>query len=305
MKPDWWSYLLLVVLLFVLPGCSQQKKDHGPNYRSSPRSTNGNAAYSFAVHPLFNPARLSEAYQPLILFLNQKIPGSRFELEASRDYAAFEQKVASRTPALLLPNPWQTLQAIDAGYTVIAISGDPKEFKGILLVRKDSGIRRPADLKGKAVSYPSPTALAACIMPQCFLHRHGINILKDIENRYVGTHDSVIMNVYQGHTAAGGTWPPPWHAFQKSHPAEAAQLELIWETPPLINNSVMVRSDLPKELQEQIRSALVTLETTPEGRTILSGMAIDRFRAATNRDYDLVRSYVTAFEKEVRQVKRP
>lgn len=51
---------------------------------------------------------------------------------------------------------------------MIAMAGDPKDFKGIFLVRIDSGIKVPADLKGKAVSYPSPTALAACIMPQYF-----------------------------------------------------------------------------------------------------------------------------------------
>lgn len=296
------AFLLLMLILTALPGCTREQEPKGPVYRAEPRNT-PDATYKLAVHPLFNPARLNEAYHPLVLYLNRQLPGRHFELEASRDYAAFEQKVASRKPALLLPNPWQTLQAMDAGYTVIAISGDPQEFKGIFLVRKDSGIRRPADLKGKSVSYPSPTALAACIMPQYFLHQQGLNVQKDIENCYVGTHDSVIMNVYQGHTAAGGTWPPPWIAFQKSHPVEASQLELIWETPPLINNSVMVRSDLPKDLQEQIKSALVQLDRSPEGQKILAGMAIDRFRAATDRDYDVVRSYVARFEKEVRPVK--
>lgn len=297
--------LLAVLVMSTLIGCSPSEQSvSGPAYSKEPRTVTA-AVYPFAVHPLLNPAKLNEAYNPLIQHLNRQLPGSRFELEASRDYAAFEEKVASRKPALLLPNPWQTLQAMEAGYTVIAISGDPQEFKGIFLVRKDSGIRHPADLKGKTVCYPSHTALAACIMPQYYLYQQGVNVRKDIKNSYVGTHDSVIMNVFQGNTAAGGTWPPPWRAFQKEHPAEAAQLELIWETPSLINNSVMVRRDLPQKLQERIKALLVQLDGSPEGQKVLAGMGIDRFRAATDRDYEVVRRYVNSFEKNVRPVKEP
>lgn len=298
-------YLPTVLLMLLLSGCSSpEQQATGPVYSQEPRAIRS-STYLFAVHPLLNPAKLNETYNPLMHYLNRQLPDSRFELEASRDYAAFEQKIASKKPALLLPNPWQTLLAMDAGYTVIAISGDPKEFKGIFLVRKDSGIRRPADLKGKSVCYPSPTALAACIMPQYFLYQKGINTNKDIKNSYVGTHDSVIMNVFQGRAAAGGTWPPPWQAFQEEHPAEAAQLEQIWETPHLINNSVMVRADLPKALQEKIKSVLVQLDSSPEGRNILAGMNIDRFRGATDQDYEVVRGYISRFEKVVRPVKVP
>ena len=86
------------------------------------------------------------------------------------------------------------------------------------MVRRDSGIKQPADLKGQGGGLPSPTALAAAIMPQWFLHQHGVNVNRDIENRYVGSQESAIMNVYLGQTAAGATWPPPWRLFQKDRP---------------------------------------------------------------------------------------
>jgi len=42
-------------------------------------------------------------------------------------------------------------------------------------------VRQVSDLKGKAVSFPAPTALAAAIMPQYYLQTHGIDVMKDIE----------------------------------------------------------------------------------------------------------------------------
>jgi phosphonate transport system substrate-binding protein len=234
--------------------------------------------------------------------LSAKIPGVRFQLEASRDYPSYEAKFRAREAAFLLPNPWQTLQAMKVGYEVIAMAGDADDFKGIFIVRKDSAIRAPVDLKGKTVSYPSPTALAAAIMPQYFLHTKGVDINREIDNRYVGSQESSIMHVYLRQAAAGATWPPPWRAFQREHPEEAAQLKVIWETPPLMNNSVMARSDVPIIVREQVRQVLVELDRSSAGQSILRGMETARFHAARNASYDLVREFVTRFEKEVRSV---
>lgn len=293
----------LFLLAGVLPGCSRgpESERPGPQVGAKPKHS-GVPVYRLAVHPLHNPAKLIQAYQPLIDTLNSRLQGARLTLEASRDYANFEEKYQAGKPEFILPNPWQTLQAMRSGYRVIAMAGEPRDFTGIFVVRRDSGLKRPADLKGKAVSYPSSTALAACIMPQYFLHRHGIDVNADIENHYVGSQESSIMNAYLKLTAAGATWPTPWRAFQKEHPQEAAELEVIWETEPLVNNSVMVRNDVPAPVAEQVRALLLRLEDTAEGKAVLAGMETARFLPASDSDYDVVRRYVSRFEKEVRPV---
>jgi phosphonate transport system substrate-binding protein len=254
------------------------------------------------VHPLYNPHKLGLVYGPLIHHLNASIPAARFELEASRDYAAFEAKFRARGPELLLPNPWQTLQALQSGYLVIAMAGDAADFKGLLIVRKDGPYQTLAALKGQAVAYPAPTALAACVMPQWDLHRNGLDVLRDIDNRYVGSQESAILNVLGGQVAAGATWPPPWRAFQKEHPAEAAQLKVLWETAPLLNNSVMVRDDMPQTLRDEVRKVLLSLHDTPTGLAILAGMETARMHPADDASYAVVREFVARFERDVRPV---
>lgn len=286
----------------LLAACEQAPPPTGTLKYSPAPAGRDVRVYRFAIHPLHNPQKLSETYQPLVDYLNRRIPVARIELEASRDYQVYEQKFRGREPAFLLPNPWQTLQAMKVGYQVIAMAGDAEDFKGVFVVRKDSGIRTPADLRGKVVSYPSYTALAAAIMPQYYLHTHGIDIDQDIQNRYVGSQESSIMNAYLGQSAAGATWPPPWRSFQKDHPAEAAQLKVIWETPPLVNNAVMARDDVPAAIREQVRKALLELAQTAEGRAILGGMETARFHPADDASYDIVRDYIARFEREVRPV---
>lgn len=294
-----WIYLLLFALVIV--SCTCKRENPEPRYGTS-LDNEEIPVYSFAVHPLHNPKKLMQAYQPLIDHLNSQIENAKFTLEASRDYASYEVKYRNRKSELLLPNPWQTLQAMKVGYHVVAMAGEACDFKGIFIVRKDNVIRIPLDLKGKAVSYPSSTALAACIMPQYFLFCSGVNISTDIENRYVGSQESSIMNVYLGQTSVGATWPPPWRAFQKDHPLEAAKLKVIWETESLINNSVMIRDDIPADIQEQVQKLLLELHKTEHGKLILNSMETARFIPALDKDYDVVRTYIERFEKVVRKI---
>jgi phosphonate transport system substrate-binding protein len=291
----------LIVTIILISACEQPSSSSPIQYSTTP-VVNTLVTYRLAIHPLHNPKKLFETYQPLVDYLNRKIPSIHIELEASRDYPTYEKKFRARKPELLLPNPWQTLQAIDRGYHVIAMAGDPDDFKGIFIVRKDTDIKDPIELKGKRVSYPAPTALAAAIIPQYFLYTHNIDINKDIENIYVGSQESSIMNAYLGNVTAGATWPPPWRLFQKAHPEQAKQLKVIWQTPSLINNSVMVRDDIPDDISKKIQELLINLAKSEQGRLILSGMETAKITRANNNSYDVVRSYIQNFEEKVRLV---
>lgn len=297
------SSLMCLLVALSLAACNQQPADKPLQYSTAPTGT-PTPINRLLPHPLYNPQKLSETFQPLVDYLNRQVPGFNLQLETSRDYQAFEQKFRARQGEFLLPNPWQTLEAQKVGYHVVAMWGDASDFKGIFIVRKDSGIKVPADLKGKVVSYPSPTALAAAIMPQYYLHQNGIDINKDIQNSYVGSQESSIMNAFMGQSIAAATWPPPWRLFQIDHPEQAAQLKVIWETASLINNSVMVRDDVPQAIRQGVKQALLDLPNTPEGMKILAAMETARFHDADDASYDVVRSYVQRFEKEVRPIER-
>ena len=301
MPPPRRGWLLATLTLVAASACREDGPAPGPRFTES-APIQGAPTYVLAVHPLYNPARLTQAFQPLVDHLNYELPHTRIVLQASRDYPAFEARFRAREPELLLPNPWQALQAMKAGYHVIAMAGDPADFKGLIIVRRDSRTRVPTDLRGSAVAFPARTALAACVMPQWFLRQGGLDVNREIESRYVGSQESSIMNAYLKLTAAGATWPPPWRAFQRDHPKEAAELKVLWETEPLVNNAVMVRDDVPEEVARRLRAALVELVQTPRGQSVLAGMETARFLPATDADYEPVRRFVERFEREVRPV---
>ncbi|MEI8170342.1 MAG: PhnD/SsuA/transferrin family substrate-binding protein [Rhodoferax sp.] len=276
---------LVLGLLTALVGCDAREESKAPIYTSAPAVVAGKPVYRLAVHPLHNPQTLHQLYTPLTDYLGRQLTEVHFEVEASTSYADFQDKFTSRGPHLILPNPYHALKAADNGYEVIAEAGNSADFRGIFLLRKDSGITSPLQLKGKTVAFPAPTALAAAMMPMVWLANQGLKMPQDIQSSFVGTHQSAILNVYLGQAAAGVTWPSPWNDFQKSNPKEAAALHLVWQTPELINNALMARSDLPPHHIARIRELLLGLHEHEEGQAILKGMMTPRFNPADTARY--------------------
>ncbi|GLH74354.1 hypothetical protein GETHLI_28560 [Geothrix limicola] len=269
-------------------------REEGPAYVRRPVQE-----FVFAVHPLHNPERLAAVYGPIIDRLNAQNPGLTFRFEASHDYAAFERKLAERRVHFALPNPYQTLRCRAQGYRIFGKMGDDDHFRGILLVRRDSGIQAIEDLRGRSISYPAPTALAATMMPQYFLQTRGLDVARETKSLYVRTQESVIMNVYLKLTDAGATWPVPWMAFCKDHPEEAKALVVRWQTESLPNNGLVVRDDVPEPVLHRVEQVLFSLHEDAEGRQALARIPLSRFEPATDRTYAPVQTFLKQFEARV------
>lgn len=292
---------LLMFPLFLVSCGEHDKAEYIPQY--SDTAPFSKTIYIFGVHPLHNPKRLFEVYQPMIDYINARLSGAELRLEASRNYPAYDKKLFAGHFHFSLPNPYQTVTATQHGYKIFGKMGDDENFRGIILVRKDSDIQSVKDLTGKTVSYPAPTALAATMMPQWYLYSHGIDINKDITNSYVGSQESSIMNVYLGKSAAASTWLPPWRAFIKERPEVAEKVMIKWETRSLPNNGLVVRSDVPQAIVRQVKDIILSLHTHAEGKTILQAMELSRYEEADDATYEPVRAFLKNFESEVRPIR--
>lgn len=294
--------LLSTLLLTLLLGaCGQEsaKSGYQPEFSLTPTHASGKPQYRFAVHPLHNPERLFALYGPIIERLNAAIPEAHFVLEASRNYEEFNKKLYRREFDLALPNPYQTVNAVRHGYRIFGKMGDDAQFRGIILVRKDGKVREVSDLRGKVVSFPADTALAATMLPQHFLQEQGLPV-SAYTARYVGSQESSIMNAYLGASAAGATWPPPWIAFTKEHPDQASALKILWRTASLPNNGLVARDDFPARLLEKVAAVLFRLHESETGRALLSELPLSRFEAADAATYEPVRTFITHFSRTVR-----
>lgn len=297
----WPHLLLLAAFTLSISACSlETDRSYAPEFGQAPDSKV--QEYTFAALPVHNPTHLFKVYGPLVDYLNMHAKSARFQLLASRSFADFELNIASRRYHFALPNPYETVKAIRRGYRVFGKMGDDETFRGVILVRRDSSIHDLEDLRGKTISFPAPTALAAALMPQYFLHHHGIDVNRDIKSLYSGSHDSTIMNVYLGNAAAGAVWLPLWQAFIKNNPVVASQLEVRWQTDTLPNNGLVVRDDVPDAVAAEVRDILLSMHKNKEGRAILAQIGVSHFDPADDKTYDPVSEFVRKFSREVRPI---
>jgi len=292
-----------LMLLAGLAGCGREEAAPAPQYTHQAPVSDQSTHYVFAVHPLQNPQLLHRKFEPLMAYLTEQLPGTSFDLETSNDYADYERKLRAGTSHFSLPNPYHAALSRDWGYHVVAKMDNDELFRGVFIVRKDSPIKTPKDLRGKVVAYPAPTALAAAMMPQLYLQKNGIDVATDITNKYVGTHNSSIMNAYLKQSDISATWPVAWHAFEQSNPVEAAQLKVLWQTPTLIQNAIIVRNDVPPELAARVTRLLAGLQNTHQGQQLLRGIDTTGFVIANDADFDVVRKFLDEFNQLVKKEK--
>lgn len=286
--------LFLAVIWALLIASSSAAVAAG-GYRPS-GSAAAETTYIFAPHPYLNPQDLYSAYEPIMRYLEGKIPGVRFRIETSKSYAAYEEKIVSHSFHFGLPNPYQTVFSLGHGYRVIAKMTPDESFRGMMVVRKDKKISNPRDLAGKLLCFPSPSAVAATMLPLLYLQEHGLNV-KQNPIRYVGSPASSILSAYTGEAEACGCSIRHWRSWSLENPAKAEELKPLWLTDALPHNAVIARADVPDKLAQQVATVLSGMDKDKEldQRQFKADQA--HFEPASNETYQPMAAFLKRYDE--------
>lgn len=154
--------IFLLAFLFLFTACDN--KDANGEYKPQGVSAM-QLTYTIGVHPYLNSKRMYLSYRPILDYLEENMQGVRFELQTAPEYEEYEKKLYACVYDFALPNPYQTVNSVKYGYRVIAKMKPDGVFRGIIVARKSQKLKNISDLKGKAVSFPAKTALAAATWP--------------------------------------------------------------------------------------------------------------------------------------------
>jgi phosphonate transport system substrate-binding protein len=288
--------LIFALITFFFTSCQESGNIH--SYKPTAKEIH-KKTYKLGIHPYLNSKKMYASYRPILDFIESEIGGITLILETSSSYAQYNKKLYRGDFDFSLPNPFQTYNALDKGYQVIARMKPDDVFRGIFVARKSSHLTHPNQIKGRTISFPAPTALAATMMPLYYLYEQGIDVKKDIRQYYVGSQYSSILNAYSGDAIAAATWPPPWDTWVKENPQKAQSMEVVWQTEPLINNGFVVKKNIDTNLVTKIQAVLLELDTTPNGKKLLKNAGFDGFQVAINSDYDRVETFLKQYDKAI------
>jgi diguanylate cyclase (GGDEF)-like protein len=150
-------------------------------------------------------------WAPTIAYLQQRLPGYRFELHPLY-YPDLDQAVRARQLEFVFTNPehyvlLRSRHGLAAIVTLMPLAdgGPVNEFGGVILTnagRKD--IRALDDLKGKLIASPSEESLGGYLMQRWTLEKAGIGLGDLAGVHFTGMpHDNVVMAVVSGQADAG------------------------------------------------------------------------------------------------------
>lgn len=239
-------------------------------------------ALSFGIVPQQSASRLAEEWGPLLAEISRR-SGVALTFRTAPSIPLFEERLGQGEFDLAYMNPYHyVVFHAAAGYRAFAKEQDRK-IKGILVVRKVSPYRKPADLAGKSVAFPAPAAFAASILPQAEFGR--LNI--PIETRFVTSHDSVYRAVAAGlHEAGGGIE----RTLEATPPEIGDALRVLAETPAYTPHAFAVHPRVSPEVVARLLAAMESLAQDVEGRRLLAPLAFKGIAAARDAEWNDIRA---------------
>lgn len=238
--------------------------------------------WSFGVVPQVVPAELAVKWLPL-LELAAARSGQALQFATANDIPAFEARLADGEFDFAYMNPFHyAVYGERPGYAAMAHE-KARRLRGIVVASAASPVSRLADLAQREIAFPAPGSFAATLVVQAEFERQHIAI----RSRYVGSHESVYLNVAQGLFVAGGGIPATLEAME---PPVRERLRILWSSPAYTPHAFAAHPRVPGAVVAAVQAALIGLADDAAGRQALQGAGLVALEAARRADWDDVRA---------------
>jgi phosphonate transport system substrate-binding protein len=163
-------------------------------------------------------------------------------------------------------------------------------YHGYIFVRKDSGIRNIADMKGKRLALVDKATTAGYIFPMAYFKEQGI---KDIntyfkEYYFAGSHDAAIYAVLDKKFDVGCAKNTMFDRVARTDPRVKNDLKILAESASVPSNGLGVRQNLDAVVKKKLKDILLGMEKDPDGKEVLKKFEALRFISTTKEDYSRV-----------------
>lgn len=239
------------------------------------------AGAAFAAEPplklgvgLFQPDREKNdaTYRPLAQYLAAKL-NRPVELRTVDSWEGLAKSLANGETDLALMGPWgYVLANHQAGAQVISTilyDGKPEYF-AIIITHPNSGIEKPADLKGRTFAFGDKGSTSGYLIPLHYLMTQGITP-EDYFSKVVHTsHQAIETQVTQGVLDAGADYNRNRNAMIEQGLIKPELSKIIWTSAPLPNDAFAVSKNLAgdtaliKQLQLALSGIGEALKTEPK-----------------------------------------
>jgi phosphonate transport system substrate-binding protein len=201
-------------------------------------------------------------FTPMANYLSSQL-GMKVVFSPVSDYPAAVEALVNKRVDLVWFGGFTFVQAnLRSGGKIVPIAQREEDtrFQSVFIAKTDSGIRSLSDMRGKQVSFGSPSSTSGHLMPRSFLLAAKINPETDFKRiAYSGAHDATIASVLSGKVDAAALDITVWQKFVDEKRIDTKKVDVFFKTPGYFNYNWSVHADMPATTQQKIRAALLAL----------------------------------------------
>ncbi|MDM0087550.1 MULTISPECIES: phosphonate ABC transporter substrate-binding protein [unclassified Variovorax] len=173
-------------------------------------------------------------------------------------------------------------------------------YKSVIIARKDSGLAKTADLKGRTFAFVDPTSASGHLFPKAGLLQAGHDP-ESFFGRVIfsGSHDASILAVANKKVDAAAVADRILASAIAKGQVKADELEIVWSSSPIPESPMVWRKDLDPALKARIAKALANVKDLPWGdQGVLNG-----FQPTSDAAYNVVRDTAKVLKLDLRSMK--
>lgn len=260
-----------------------------PAFAEPPRQTEH---LTFGFLPILSPERLVKRFSPLVDYLSRET-GIEIRMVTAPDFLTFVHRTQDerRYDILFTAPHLYYLAHVKRDYHVIARVDRPG-MQAVIVAPHRSRIYSTQDLRGQRLSTTDPLSLTTVLVRE-HLTALGIDPERDLTLVATPSHNASLLSAYQGATDAAALILP---LFRRASPQIRESMRIVDTTRMVPHMPISVAPWVDNKLADRIAGALVSLNKSAEGRTLLSRLGWPGFVTANEQEYTPLEGIVRALK---------
>ncbi len=226
----------------------------------------------FGFTPVLSEAEMRAEFEPLMTYLSDAI-GEKVVLYIAKNYGDLRTQMEAGAVDIGSFSPFAYVDAARGGKVRIiaqSILEGSATYRGLIVARKDSGLKTLADLEGKRFAFVDPKSASGYVYPRAMLVEKGVTPERYFkETIFAGGHDKVIAAVLEGQADAGAIYDGALRV-EKTKGVPTENLVTLASTDPIPHDAIAVRIGMDEALAKKIQAALVDLDKSEAGRRVIA-----------------------------------
>ena len=250
------------------------------------------AEIKLGLLPRLSAMEMHTMFTPLAEYLSKET-GEKVSLVIPKDFEAFKDAISAGQVDMGFSNPLIYVQLKKSSPALeplgLATEKAGTKFRGIIIARKDSGIEKIQDLKGKKLIFVDQDSAAGHVFQLLTLSKAGLDVHKDFTKLpFARKHDNVAMAVFNKTADAGGIREDDLDKMKDK--VDLTQIKIVAYTDYYPNWPLFRTGKMSKVVADKVRAALMKLKpNSAEAQQAVGPAKITGFAPVADKDYDMLR----------------